>query len=178
MDALSVGTAEVGKAIFHTVSKLEVYAIAGLIFILAVAGAYFRGHHSGYEEGFEKEKVEFDKFVNETKAAGLKAEQDRIDKEKSYATQIATATSDRDAALQRMRVAEAAASAARRAMPLTPAAANGSNLICFEQKALSAAVEQYRGRVRGLAQSGDETAVDARALIQAWPSQSKPESPK
>ena len=158
----------------NPLSKLETYGIAIVVIGIMLAGAYFKGHHAGYIEGRDEVQAKFDKFTNEVKAEGLKAQQDKLDKEKSYATNIATATTERDAAISRMRAAEAAASAARRAMPLTPAAASGSSQICFEQKALSAAVERYRGRVRILVESGDETAIDAAALIRAWPTSPPP----
>lgn len=152
-------------------SKLEIYGIMAIVLGLAIAGAYFKGHHSGYVEGKQEVQAEFDKLKNDVTAAGLKAKQDALDKEKKDAKRVADAQSERDIAIGRMRSAEAAASAARRAMPLTPAAAAGNSLICFDQKALSAAVERYRGRVRGLVESGDETAIDAAALIKAWPKQ-------
>jgi hypothetical protein len=153
------------------ISKLEAYGIILVVLALAIAGAYFKGHHSGYIEGTQEVQVKFDKFVNDTTAAGLKAKQDAITKEQQDATQIANAVVTRDAALARMRAAEAAASAARSRLPLTPRAAAGSSVLCFEPQAISAAVERYRGRVRGLAESGDETTVDAKALIDSWPKQ-------
>lgn len=152
-------------------TKLEFYGIAALVLMLAIGGAYLKGHHSGYVEGKAEVQALFDKFKNDVTTAGLKAKQDAITKESQDAKRVADAQSDRDIAIGRMRAAEAAASAARRAVPLTPAATAGNSLICFEQKALSAAVERYRGRVRSLAESGDETAIDAAALIKAWPSQ-------
>ena len=63
-------------------SKLELYAIAGVLAIVLVAAAYLKGHHSGYVEGKQEIQVEFDKFKNDTAAAGLKAEKDKIQKEK------------------------------------------------------------------------------------------------
>lgn len=158
-------------------TRLEIYAILALVLAFAIGGAYLKGHHSGYVEGKQEVQAEFDKFKNEVTAAGLKAKQDALDKEKNDAQRVATAQSERDIAIGRMRAAEAAASAARRAMPLTPAAAAGNSLICFDQKALSAAVERYRGRVRSLVESGDETAIDAAALIKAWPTDAKAIAP-
>lgn len=151
------------------ISKLEAYGIVFVVLSLLMAGAYFKGHHNGYVDGRAEVQALFDTFKNEVTAAGLKAKQDAIDKEKNDAKHVADAVSERDVAIGRMRAAEAAASAARRSVPLTPVAAGSNSLICFEQKALSAAVERYRGRVRSLAESGDETAIDAAALIKAWP---------
>jgi hypothetical protein len=152
-------------------TKLEIYGIVILVVVLAAGGWGLYQKHEGRVEGRQEVQTKFDKFVNDATAAGLKAKQDAIEKEKQDATQIANAVVTRDAALARMRAAEAAASAARRRVPLTPASAGVGGLICFEQKALSAAVESYRGSVRGIAESGDEATVDARALIDAWPKQ-------
>ena len=150
----------------NPISKLEIYGIALLLLGLAIGAAYLKGKH----EGMAEIQAKFDLFTAQVKAEGEKAKADALQKEKDDAKRIADAVTERDVALQRMRSAQAAADAARRAVPLTPAATAGSSLICFEQKALSAAVERYRGRVRGLVAVGDETAIDAAALIKAWPS--------
>ena len=147
------------------IGKLEIYGIIGLVLALAIGAAYWRGHMAGAESV----QVKFDLFTAQVAAAGEKAKTDALQKEKDYATRITTATTDRDAALQRMRAAQATANAARRAVPLTPTAASPSGLICFEQKALSTAVERYRGRVRSLVEVGDEITLDAKALIKACP---------
>ena len=158
------------------ISRWEVYGIALLAIILAAGGWGLYQKHEGRVEGRAEIQVQFDAFKNKVEAAGVKAEADKLAKEKEDAKRISDATTERDLALSRMRAAEAAASAARRRVPLTPTAAGSGGQICFDQKALSAAVEQYRGSVRGLAESGDETALDARALIQSWPT-SKGKSP-
>ena len=132
-----------------------------------MGAAYLKGRHEGRVEVQEK----FDLFTAQVKAEGEKAKADAMIKEKEDEKRVATAESDRNAALSRMRVAQAAADRARRSMPLTPAASGGSGQICFDQKALSAAVEQYRGSVRRLVETGDEITLDAAALISAWPKQ-------
>ena len=157
----------------NPLTKFEMYGLGTLAMLLVATAAWFYAKHEGRVEGRKEVQVQFDAFKNDITQKGLQAKQDALDKEKNDAKRVADAQSDRDIAIGRMRAAEAAASAARRAMPLTPAAAGGGSQICFDQKALSAAVERYRERVRGLAQSGDETAVDAAALIKAWPSSVK-----
>lgn len=148
------------------INKFEIYGVIALLLALAMGAAYYKGHSAGFDE----EKQVYDTFVAKVDAAGEKAKADALQKEKDDAAKVTIALNDRDTALQRMRAAQAAASAARRSVPLTPAAAAGSSQLCFDAKALSAAVEQYRGSVRGLAEIGDETALDAGTLIKAWPS--------
>ena len=164
----------------NPVAKLEAYGIGLLIVVIAVTGMYFYAKHEGRVEGRKEVQVEFDAFKNDVAAKGLQAKQDKLDKEKADAKRIIDAESERDVARAGMRAAQAAERAARSRVPLTPAATGSSGQICFDQKALSAAVERYRGRVRGLAESGDEAALDCAALIKAWPQipQSKDAAPK
>lgn len=142
------------------------YVILGVVafFLVSVGGAYMKGH----SDGADKIQGKYDLFVAETKALGAKAEADKVIKEKKDADQITAAVAGRDTAIRRLRELEKARASVSR-VPLTPAAAQGSSYQCFEPKALSAAVERYRGRVRNFVTQGDEAAIDAAALIQAWP---------
>jgi hypothetical protein len=149
------------------ITKLELYGIVALLMALACGAAYLKGHHAGAQEVQEK----FDLFTAQVRAEGEKAKADALQKEKDYATQITVAVTSRDDALKRMQLAEARANAARRAMPLTPASTSAGGAICFDQKALSSAVEQYRGRVSHLVEQGDEAQLDAQTLVKSWPTQ-------
>ena len=120
-----------------------------------------------YRNSAEKTQLKFDAFVSETKALGEQAKAHKIEKEYQDAKQITDAVTSRNAALASLRTAQANASRSR--VPLAPQATAGSSQICFDPPALSAAVERYRGRVRGLVETGDEANIDAKALIQAWP---------
>ena len=111
-------------------------------------------------------KDEYAAFVANVKAQGELAKAQAIKKEAQDAKQIQDAVSQRDLALKRLRQS---ANTPSRNLPLVPAAAKGSDTICFGAKALNAAVERYRGDVRQLAESGDEAQLDAVTLIQAWP---------
>lgn len=157
-------------------SKLEIYGIIAVVLGLAIAGAYFKGHHAGYVEGAHEVQVKFDQFVNDTKEAGLKAQQDNLDKEKLYATNIATANAGRTDALQRLQLAQAAANSSRRASANNPTASSASGNVCFSAAAYNAAFKQFGADLdrfiqdaRGFAAEGDRAAIDASALIKAWP---------
>lgn len=158
------------------ISKLEAYGIVLVVLSLLMAGAYFKGHHSGYVDGRQEEKVLFDAFVNETKAAGLKQQQDNLDKEKSYATNIANAHAGRDAALSELQRVQSAASAGRRASGSNPVAPAGSRQVCIDTSAYNAAFQQFGKQLdgflqttRGLAVEGDAAQIDAQSMIRAWP---------
>lgn len=157
-------------------TRLEIYGIIALVLALAIGGAYAYGHHGGYVEGSHDVQVKFDAFVNDTKAAGLKAQQDNLDKEKLYATNIANANAGRATALSELQRVQAAASAGRRASSSNPAAPAGSSYVCIESKSYNAAFQQFGKRldeflpaVRGLAVEGDKAQIDAQSMIRAWP---------
>lgn len=160
-----------------SLSKLEVYGI-GLLLIVLAAGAFgFYEHHQGYLTGKLEVQTKFDAFVNETKAAGLKQQQDNLDKEKTYAAQIATANTGRADALQRLQLAQQAAErAGRRAASNNPAAAAGRSKVCFTAAGYNAAFKQFGAdldrfiqNARGFAVEGDAAQIDATTLIRAWP---------
>lgn len=157
-------------------SKIELYGIGLFVMALAFASAYALGHHRGYVEGEQVVQVKFDKFVNDTTAAGLKAQQDNLDKEKTYATNIANATAGRAYALGELQRLQAAASAGRRASTNNPSAAAGSKQVCIDSAAYNAAFQQFGSKLdgfiqaaRGLAVEGDSAQIDAKSVIDAWP---------
>ena len=110
-------------------------------------------------------KAEHAAFVAQVKQNGEIAAKAAKLKEAQDAKQISDAITARNAALKRLRDDNSAS----RRVPIVPAAAAGSETICFQQSALSAAVERYRAGVRGLVAEGDAAQIDAIALIQAWP---------
>jgi hypothetical protein len=118
-----------------------------------------------YRADAHSTRTEFDLYKQQiaTKIAEQKA--DALKKEADDAKKISDAVSGRNDALSRLRQASASA----RRVPLTPAATSGSSEIIFDQKALDAAVERYRGRVRQLVIQGDEAQIDAQTLLQSWP---------
>lgn len=141
------------------------YAIP--ILFLLLAAAYYRNDAHNTQTAFDLYKTQIAARIAEQKAEALKKEADDAKK-------ISDAVTGRNDALSRLR--QAAASA--RSVPLTPAAASGSSEIHFDQKALDAAVERYRGRVRQLVIQGDEAQIDAQTLLQSWPSATTDNSPR
>lgn len=112
------------------------------------------------------ERANFRAFKSEVSAAGEKAKAEKLTREKGWEDEIKNSNSQRDAALASLRDSERSR---RSRVPITPAATDGGDKICFSQKALSAAVERYRGRILGLVAEGDAAQIDAQALIRAWP---------
>ena len=144
---------------------LREYAIIGLgIALLVTLGLL---HIARADLGVVQ--AQHDGFKQTVEAQGKQAQAEAKLKESNNAIQISTAVANRNDALARLRVAQAAASAAASRVPITPAAAKGSDRQCFEPKALSAAVERYRGRVLGLVAEGDRAAIDAKTLMDSWP---------
>lgn len=149
------------------ISKLEAYGIGLVLLGLLMAGAYFKGHHSGYVEGRQEVQTQFDAFKNEVKAAGLKAEQDKIAKEKEDAKRINDAVTARDSALASLRIA-----AARPRSGFVPPATSGTpdgSRVCYDRQALDAALRKLDSGVSGLVTEGDGQVINALSLLKAWP---------
>lgn len=106
--------------------------------------------------------------MNETKAAGLKAQQDKLDKEKKDAAQIADAVSVRDSALARLRTEQARPRSGFVSGNSTGTAAG--DRICYSAKALDAALRSLDTGVSGLLVEGDTQVINALTLLKAWPS--------
>ena len=109
-------------------------------------------------------KAESAEFIAKVEAAGIVAQKVAAAKEKEDAKRITDALTDRDTALKRLRL-----SASRGNVPILSSGPSGSGEICGEQKALSAAIERFRGGVRSLVESGDEAQIDAQSLVRSWP---------
>lgn len=145
------------------ISKLEIYGIAALIIALSFCGAYFKGKH----DGGQIVQLKFDVFVSEVKAAGAKAEADKAIKEKSDAEKITAAVAGRDAAINRLRIEQA-----RPRAGFVSSSANGSGdsgKVCYDGKALDAALRKLDTGVSTLVTEGDQVAIDAITLLKAWP---------
>ena len=128
--------------------------IAGLSVALKIQSSRLEACNAKYES-----------FVAQTRILGEQAKAAKEKKEAQDAKRVNDAVASRDDALRRLRDERSRSSR----VPLTPAAPAGSEQICFGQSALAAAVEQYRERVRGLVEAGDEAQIDAQALLRAWP---------
>ena len=159
------------------ITKAEIYGIILVVLGLAIGAAYLKGHNSGYVEGKQEIQVQFDRFVNDTKAAGLKAEADKLAKEKEDAKRLDDAVATRNDALKRLLDAQTAARTRFRAVPRNPTAPSGSSKVCFNSGAYNAAFQQFGAGITrflqdtsGFAYEGDSANLDAKALIQAWPS--------
>ena len=137
------------------------------IALLMASTAYYRGQtHQEHAKRIEVEAA-YEQFKAGVKIAGEAAQAAAKAKDQANEKTIKSAVAGRADALRRLRDAESNTSS--RSVPLVPAAAAGDRQICFDPPALTAAVERYRARVRGLAQSGDEAQIDAQALIDGWP---------
>ena len=120
-------------------------------------------------------EAQYDGFKQTVKANGEKAEAEAKLKESQNDQQIDDAITVRDDALAKLRAATQANPAGRR-LSGSPTAPAGSSQICIDASAYNAAFSRYRERlggsmegIRRLVIEGDEAAIDAKALIQAWP---------
>lgn len=148
-------------------SKLEAYGIILLIVALAAGAFGLYEHHQGYLDGKKEVQIEFDKFKNEVAAAGLKAEQDKLTKEKRDADQIAAAVTGRDAALARLRVEQSRPRGGF--VPNGSGSAANSGKVCYDRAALDAALRKLDTGVSQLVNQGDVAVINALTLLKSWP---------
>jgi len=120
-----------------------------------------------YRTEYHLSEAHFGAYRTQIEAVAAQAQLAAKLKEETNAKTIVDAVADRNDAISRLQLAEAANRSKR--VPLTPAPAQGSASLCFDPPALSSAVEQYRGRVRGLVTQGDEAQIDSQTLIKSWP---------
>ena len=152
--------------------KLEHGAIEGTMITMIVVGVIILGMAGAihyYKSELQVVTAQYEGFKETVKANGEAAIAKAALKEKEHEITINDALGVRDDALNQLRLAQAAARAAGGRVPLLAAPAQASGTICFDQKALSAAVERYRDRIFDLVVQGDEAAIDAQTLINAWP---------
>lgn len=140
-------------------TRLEIYLAGIIAFLLTCAGAYFYGHHVGYQA----EKVEFDKFVAKTEALGIaaqaKADQqkadDKLAKEKADATNAQTVTA-LAATITGLRNSRPAGNL----VPAAPAGSKRPDLICFDREAYKSAYGGLVKDLRGIADEGTAATVN------------------
>ena len=149
--------------------------VAMAISVLTLAVAYERHGKIAAQTALASEKANYAAFVDQVKQVGEKAQAAAAAKEKGYADQITVATSERDAALRKLRQS---AGAGPRPGDLSrpPAAPAGDPQVCLDSTAYTAALAGYRerlatilGRIGEIAGSCDEAQIDAQALISSWP---------
>jgi hypothetical protein len=127
--------------------------------------------HEGRVEGRQEVQTKFDAFVNETKAAGLKAEADKLAKEKADNEKINSAVVARDVALARLQSAQAANSAGRRVLSGIPTSPGSPDKICFSRARFESAFGTLNTDLQGIAQRGDTAIIDNKAWLNSWPTQ-------
>lgn len=139
------------------------WVVLGLI--VAASLLFVRSHF--INEGRQQVQVEFDKFKNEVTATGLKAKQDAITKETNDAKRVAVAQSERDIAIERLRVASARP---RGGFVSAPAAGSpDSGKVCYDRLALDAALRRLDTGVSAIVTEGDGQIINALSLLKAWP---------
>lgn len=160
------------------VSKFEVYGIAIVVLGLLMTGAYFTGNHRGYIEGEQVVQVKFDAFVNDTKAAGLKAvadelakkqAQDKInhDQEMQHAQADALLNARYNAAASKLRgFQQTAAGSGSGGLQPVPAGASVCNDAAKDKRFLDA-FSGYRQSVLGFLQTCESQAAQLTEA-QAW----------
>ena len=146
------------------ISKLEFYGIALLIIGLAMGAAYIKGKH----EGMTEVQAKFDLFTAQVKSEGEKARADALQKEKDDEKKIAAAVTSRDAALASLRVASARPRGGFVSSSATTPA--GGSRVCYDGKALDAALRVLDTGVSGFVTEGDTQVINAATLLKSWPS--------
>lgn len=147
----------------NPITKLEIYGVVAAMLMLAMVGAYFKGHSAGAQSV----QVQFDEFKNDVRAAGLKAEQDKIAREKADNDKINSAVTNRDAALARLR--EQTSRARSGFLSNSSGTAADSGKICYDRPTLDAALRALDSGVSRLAAEGDKAMIDGLTLLSAWP---------
>lgn len=153
------------------ITKLEMYGIGAFVALALATAAWFYAKHEGRVEGRKEVQVLFDEFKNQTAAVALKAEQDKIVKEKEYEKNLTVARTERDTALNRLQVAAARPRGGFVPAPASPAA--GDRKICYDRTALDGALRVLDQGVSRLVAEGDTQVINAISLLRAWPNVAK-----
>lgn len=139
------------------------------IVVLAVVG----GLLALQTKRLEGVKAEYAAFKANVKAAGDEQERRSKEKDAANAKLIKDSVADRDAALAKLRES---ANTRRRELSHAATATGNHSQVCFPTATYNAAVKRYRerldrglGGIQPLAVEGDAAAIDAGALINAWP---------
>jgi len=130
-----------------------------LIGALTLSTAYYRSQYQQAERNLEV-------FQTAVEMVGTQAAKRNKEITDAWKKNAALAWTGRNAALARLRESESAGSSR---VPLSPPTAPGDSAICFEPAQFAAAVERFRSRVSGIVAQGEGSAIDARALLEAWP---------
>ena len=139
-------------------------------------GQYWHHETKDVRKDLAVVQANFDSFKDKTSALGEQAKANKALQEKADEDRIRAANTDRDAALDKLRRAQAAANSAGRGVSSNPVAPAGSRQVCFDAAGYNTAFQQFGAGLNrfiqatsGFAFEGDAAAIDAKALIQAWP---------
>jgi hypothetical protein len=101
-------------------------------------------------------------------AAGLAAAQAKriLDDKAKHDADIKTALAERDAARQRLLDAQRARTQRLPSLPISP---EGTTVVCFNRSGFESSIRAFVGGVQDLVIEGDESIIDNRAWLSAWP---------
>lgn len=159
---------------FGPIEQVKTWAIIGLAIALGVAmlTATIGIHY--YRSEYIVAKAEFDAFKSKVSELGEAAKSRNLLQEKYDADRLGRANTERDDALNKLRIAEA--SARSRAATNNPRAPAGSSQVCFTASGYDAAFKRFGADLdkfiqdaRGIAGEGDRAAIDVTTLIKSWP---------
>ena len=135
-----------------------IYLIAGIAFLAALTGAYYKIHHDGYEQGLQEVTVKWQAAnAAAEKQAREKEVLDKQAKEKADA-ENQKAVSDLNATIGKLR-----ADANKRRtnfLPATPTATASSDTACFNRPEYLGAYGSLVEGLRGLADEGSKAVTD------------------
>lgn len=135
---------------------------------IVMAGLFLWGEYWHHEAKDIKKDFAVYQAQAEANAANQKALE--LEKEKSRAKTIADAAADRDAALDRMRVAQAQAAKQRGAfLPAAPSTGQKDDRVCFDRTALESAIRKFDQDVQGIVGQGDTAIINGQTLLKSWP---------
>lgn len=150
----------------QAVIGIREYAIIGLAIALMLALGTAHYYHSEYKVV----EAQYEGFVDKTESLGKVAEANKKLTETLHDTQIATARSERDAAVRLLDVWKKSRPSGS-ILSGIPASPQGIDRICFTRTGLDAALQRYTGGVEDLIGAGQAAVIDSRAWAKAWPSQ-------
>ena len=135
-----------------------VYLIAGIAFLAALGGLYYKVHHDGYEQGASEVRTAW-------QAANTAAEKDARKKEADDKKRKEQIDADHDKAVAALNDTISklrTESDKRRAtfLPATPTASASADTACFDRNAYLGAYGELVKGLRGLADEGSKAVVD------------------
>jgi len=139
------------------------------IALLTASTGWYR--HEASQEHAQRIQIaaEYKAFTAQVDALGKAQEQASKLKDAEHAKTVSVAVSNRADALRLLRDVQNKADARSRDLPIVPAAAVSGGAICYDQKAVAAAIERYRQRIAGVVAEGDSAQIDAKSLLDGWP---------